>query len=560
MSRPLAGLPPIAPSAIGMDDLALVADTLIGCENGAALLRRLEELLQLQQALPAQLYLYDGDAGSFYPAAGIGCPVATVEISASALEPRPPGWHLLSSRGRWVGLLAIHAEPLPCPEALAGLGIVLGPMLIAVHGHERTLDAFRQAREELAQFTSAGQLLRHLDVDILLVRLLETLIGAVGAEVGAVVTVEEDGSQRCRTCLGLREDHALALRYRDGPALIPAVLASRQAVCMDSAAIGQQLDLEQLSAHLTGLLVLPLTTEDRCHGLVILANPEIAFSAGSQRIAETVCSLGAVALDHALLIRAKLEQERLKREMDLAHAIQEQMYPTGMLRTAPVTIAGWSRPCDETGGDYFTYLERTPLLFAMIGDVSGHGLAAALYTTMAHAVIQQQLRAGVGLDPAIAVLNQSLFSTQSGRFMTAALVEIDPGSLAFRYVSAGHNPLLWIDQGEARWLDSGTLPLGIMGEGDFTPSAAQILHPGDYLILYTDGITEAADGEGRFFGEERLAACARAGWQQGLPPDAMLQAIARAVDGWASGHRLEDDLTMVVIAVTPAGAVGAAAP
>jgi sigma-B regulation protein RsbU (phosphoserine phosphatase) len=263
----------------------------------------------------------------------------------------------------------------------------------------------------------------------------------------------------------------------------------------------------------------------------------------------TVCSLAAIALDNALLVKSTLDRERLQRELDLAKQIQNQMYPEKGLRPGRVAVEGFSRPCDETGGDYFTFIKREGRVRAMIGDVSGHGLGAALYTTMAHAIVQQQLRSGSAIEPAFETLNEALFHTQSGRFMTAALVDLDPETLGFSYVSAGHNPLLWLNRGEPRWLESCGMPLGIVPVGAFPRSPDATLAPGDVLVLYTDGFTEAVNPAGEQYGEERLVAVTRRGWEAGLDPGRIALLITAEVDAWAAGKPHEDDLTMVVICV-----------
>jgi phosphoserine phosphatase RsbU/P len=175
-------------------------------------------------------------------------------------------------------------------------------------------------------------------------------------------------------------------------------------------------------------------------------------------------------------------------------------------------------------------------------------LGAALYTTMAHAVVQQQLRSGTNIESAFEVLNEALYHSQSGRFMTAAVVEISHEH-GLTYVSAGHNPLLWIHRGEVRWLPSVGMPLGIVPVGDFPTPPPSTLAPGDLVVLYTDGFTEAINPAGEQYGEERLAAIARKGWESQLAPETVMLLVTADVDEWAQGRPHEDDLTMVVIRV-----------
>ncbi len=539
-------------SSVQTPSLSRLADALVGIESSQSMIARLEEVLVSARAMPARLFLFDGSQRVFFPAAGLGCERDHAELPAPEPDQAlPAGHHPLTSRGEWVGLLQVLAEGDYDYELVVQLCLLLGPTLIAIHRQETTVAELRLVQEESAQFISAGELLRHLDVEVLLVKILELVMSAVGAEVGAVLTLDDDGELKPRVALGLREEHVDAIRDRQGRRIVERVLDEGQVLCLDRAQLAAQLDLSGLGANLTGLLALPLTTRDRNQGVVMLANPEVEFGDGQRRIASTVCGMAAIALDNALLVKSTLDRERLQREMDLAHSVQKQMYPERALTVRGLRVDGASRPCDETGGDYYSFLARGEQLLAMIGDVSGHGLGAALYTTMAHAIIQQQLRAGATPEPGFMVLNEALFHTQSGRFMTAALVVVEPRTLTFTYVSAGHNPLLWINRGTPRWLESCGMPLGIVPTGAFPPPPPGQLAPGDLVILYTDGFTEAVNAAGEVYGEERLAAIAARAWEARLGPEEVVLLITADVDEWATGHRHEDDLTMVVIVVDP---------
>lgn len=530
--------------------LPVIADSLLSAESSGSLLASLEESLASSGAIPARLYLYDGDAHSFYAAAGLGCPRDAPDLLARDTLTGLGGMrHALHSRGNLVGLLEILAPGQHDHTAVGLIATLLGPMLMAVHRHEGVLREVREVREEVTQLLGAGELLRHFDLDVLLVKILETVMGAVRAEVGAVLTRDDKDQLTPRVVMGFDEARLRSLCLRDGRMLADTVAADGKVLCLSGDEVRAQIDVEKLGANLTGLLALPLTTRDRCQGVVVLANPEGDFGPAHRRLAETVCSLAAIALDNALLVKSTLDRERLQRELDLAKQIQHQMYPEKGLRSARVTVEGYSRPCDETGGDYYAFIRREGRVKAMIGDVSGHGLGAALYTTMAHAIVQQQLRSGIPIEPAFESLNEALFHTQSGRFMTAALVDLDPETLAFSYVSAGHNPLLWLNNGEPRWLESCGMPLGIVPVSTFPPPPSATLAPGDLLVLYTDGFTEAANPAGEQYGEERLVAVTRRGWDAKLSPEQIALLITADVDAWAGGRPHEDDLTMVVIGV-----------
>ena len=528
------------------DILEELADALLEAESSSSLLKRLQEQLVQLLATPAILYLADVNARVFYSAAAFGTSRDVPDISFD--QALTPYQFPLHSRRETIGLLSISSAT-PETSAIARLCAILGPVLMHIHRQELTSRELRLAREQITHLLTAGDLLRHLDVDVLLVKILETVLTAVQAEVGAMVVPDAQGKLVPRVTWGLREHHIDHIRESDGTRLIDAIVQRNQTLCVGPDELASKLDLRGLDATLTGLLALPLTTRGSVKGVVVLANPAEAFGPAQQRLAETVCSLAAIALDNALLVKAMVDGERLKQEMDLACSVQASMFPVGGLRPGIVHIEGCPRPCSETGGDYYTYIDRAGRLLTMIGDVSGHGLGAALFTTMAHVLLQQQFRAGTPLEPCFRLINEDLYHTQSGRFMTAALVDMDPADGSFVFVSAGHTPLLWIHQGQVRWLESCGMPLGIMDCGEWPESAVHHPLPGDYLILYTDGFPEGTNAEGEPYGEDRFAEIALRLAAQRLEPLAMMAEFNADIDRWTKGHPHDDDLTMVVMKI-----------
>ena len=134
-----------------------------------------------------------------------------------------------------------------------------------------------------------------------------------------------------------------------------------------------------------------------------------------------VCDMATIALDNLTLVASHVENERLMRDLEVAQQVQAKMHPDKAPNVPQLEIAGVSHPSEETGGDYFTWIERDQHLVALIGDVTGHGLGAALFTTAAHAMVQYQFRNSRNLAHALQALNQGLYHMRSGRFMTSAL-------------------------------------------------------------------------------------------------------------------------------------------
>ncbi len=525
------------------DDLGTTADRLLAADTAQHLISILEDELPRLGASPSALYLYDANAGTYYPVAGFGQSQPHQDIPEMQV---PDGSLRLSSVGKPVGLLivppGIHRE-----ASVRHLANLLGPLLVQLHRRQIVVEELRETREIVAQLAVAGDLLRHLDLDVLLTKLLETALSAVGAQVGAVLLADDARKLDLRVAWGMTAEHLAAIRLKDGRTVAQAVFASGEPVVASRSERKALLDLSGLHERLDGLLALALVSRDRILGVLLLANPTQDFGPAKRRLAETLCNLAGTAIDNSTLVKDAIERERLRQEIDIARRVQEKMFPTSGLVVDGLTAEGWSRPCNETGGDYYAYVPRPGGLVTMVGDVSGHGLGAALFTTMAHALAQQQFRAGADMATAFRQMNEGLFHTRSGRFMTAVAVSVDSATGVCEYVSAGHTRSLWIHRGEVRWLESTAMPLGIVPSLEIDPSPKLVLDPGDLLLLYTDGITEAAHEDGTTLGEERLADTVLAAWRSHLTPRRVLDLVAAAVDGFTAGRAQADDLTAVAL-------------
>ena len=530
-----------------LSDLNNFADALVSAESSRELVEHLEQQLKRINALPARLHLLDEVSMSLYCACGFECDVSERELPAEELSDLPEHYYFLYSLGDPIGVLEVDPAVKAPREVITQLCSILGPALKSVERQEVSLRELRYLHEEMKQFTSAGELLSHVDLDVLLVRILETMMTAVRAQVGAIYTVDEDAALKPQVVWGFTEKHVSELFLSDGRLLADAVFEEQQELCLYDQAVTEHIDCARFPGTLTGLLAIPITGKQTKHGIVLLANPEQAFDDKVKRIGLTVRDMAAIAMDNAGLVRDTVDKERLARDVEIAQSVQNGMYPAAPYDANDLYVAGRSMACDETGGDYYTYIEHNDELFVVIGDVTGHGLGAALYTTMAHAIVHQELRAGVGVQAGSNGISMALKNANSERFMTAVLMNIDYTHRQFCYVSAGHNPILWLHQGEIRWLESNGLPLGIMLDVPCVRSKMYDYEPGDYIILYTDGFIEAFNPDGEDYGEERFANLMLEASKKDPSAEELMEVLYNDVEAWLAGASADDDLTVTVI-------------
>lgn len=242
---------------------------------------------------------------------------------------------------------------------------------------------------------------------------------------------------------------------------------------------------------------------------------------------------------------------RMSASLEMAKQVQQRFLPEAAPKHPGHDIAGLSRYCDETGGDYYDFIHsqrdgsvRTGIA---LGDVTGHGIAAAMLMATGRALLRSRMIEPGSMAAHLAEINRDLCrDAGDGRFMTLALVVLEDQH-AIRWASAGHDPAIIYDPACAsfRELEGGGIPLGIEPSWEFDEHVEPPLPVGGVLVLGTDGIWEARNAEGAMFGKARLretiAAHAGRGSQQ------IAEAILAAVDAFRGKVPQADDITMVVI-------------
>jgi len=306
-----------------------------------------------------------------------------------------------------------------------------------------------------------------------------------------------------------------------------------------------------LDLRLVSVMCAPLTTADETLGVLYVDSRASTkgFTKGDLELFTTLGSQCGQAIKNAELVQAYLDQQRLKQELHVAKDIQQGMLPRKIIERPRIEIAGFSRPCDETGGDYFDYINmRDRHMGVVIGDVSGHGIGAALFMTTARALLRAFTYKVNNPAEVLGEVNRFLERDMpTGSFMTLFFAEIDTRTGALRYASAGHNPCFIFRKRTASFEDlEKTGPgLGIIEGIDYAIGETTPLAPGDILLLYTDGIPEAMSPDKELFGEERMKHLL-AGLQERSPSEIVSQ-LVRAVTEFTQREEFEDDLTLVVV-------------
>jgi serine phosphatase RsbU (regulator of sigma subunit) len=280
------------------------------------------------------------------------------------------------------------------------------------------------------------------------------------------------------------------------------------------------------------VLAVPLGVGANVFGIVYADSPlaEGRFTEDHLKVLTTLASVAAIRVENARLTEEQMERERLEREQQVASEIQQRFLPASAPIVPGYELQGISFPCYEIGGDYYDFIHREDgKLVVALGDVSGKGTAAALLMSSLHAAIHAQADIHNSLAKTIGAVNRYLVeSIPANRFVTLFYAELDPKNGGLAFLNAGHNPPLIVHAGGTmEQLAAGGLPLGIMPNADFREGRT-MLHPGDVLVIYSDGVSEATNPAGEEFGPTRL-----------------YEVVARNLDASAGGirDRIESALT-----------------
>jgi sigma-B regulation protein RsbU (phosphoserine phosphatase) len=297
-----------------------------------------------------------------------------------------------------------------------------------------------------------------------------------------------------------------------------------------------------------------------------------AMTAWFQEMAQAVARLGRGDFASRMPLEAGDEREqvarafnemvpqledrmRIRKALDVAHEIQQTLLPSGEPAVPGFAVAARSVYSDETGGDYFDYFlcgeSECARYGFVVGDVTGHGIGAALLMATARAFVRGEAQKPEDLARRVSRVNRLLTTDtrHSGNFMSLFFLEIDVGSREVCWVRAGHDPALLYDPLSETFEELGGpgLVLGVDDTFAYRQQAKSVTQAGMILLLFTDGIWEAHDGQGNFFGKQRLKAIVKD--HADAPAEEIRDRILAAVDQFRGDLPMEDDMTLIVIKV-----------
>lgn len=392
-----------------------------------------------------------------------------------------------------------------------------------------------------------------LDFNTVLNNFMDSVMNITNAQRGFVMIDEnETGDLRVIVARGL-DDNTLA-EEGYSTTIVNEVTRTRQPLLTNNAQFDTRFQAGQsiIMRGLRAILCAPMVVQDRLLGAVYVdtAMRSGAFTPADLGLLNAVCGLAGTAIENARLYQVAVEKGRMQRELTMARDIQQGLLPSEMPDVPGYEITAKWRAAREVAGDFYDLFRLDEEnLGVVIADVSDKGAPAAMFMAVARTMIRSHAHTGVSPVQTLAQTNDLILEdADSGMFVTVYHSIFRPDGTSI-HVNAGHNPPLLFRNAskEMIFLPQGGRAIGWFPDNPLKAGELQ-LQPGDLLVYYTDGLTEAENMSGDFFGEDRLQQAIQAGHNMQI--EALGNYILAQVDEFVGDAPPFDDLTLVLVRFT----------
>ena len=389
----------------------------------------------------------------------------------------------------------------------------------------------------------AGQeLAGHRPLQQLFEMILELGLSAVEAKRGLIL-IAEDGTLSVRASRG--DEFTISTAVRD------RVIRDRAALLVKDALIDTALRNQDsiILQQIRSFIAVPLQTGDQVIGLLYVDNGSLfrPFSQEDLELLTVMANVAGVRIEHGRLLAVEQQEQLTRLEMGQASEIQQNLLPSQDPELSGYDIAGFNLPCRTVGGDYFDFLRYSDgRLGLFVADVCGKGMPAALMMSSLQARVEMLFENEPDAATALTTLNRNIARRcPMGRFVTAFYGVLTPGTGDLHYANAGHNyPILLRANGEIQLVRGAGLVMGLFGSVAYQSHSVH-LGTGDLLVLYSDGVTEAASALNAQFGEQGLTSFLSAHASE--PCRQILMKLVDHVRRWSGASVFADDFTVVLV-------------
>jgi len=422
---------------------------------------------------------------------------------------------------------------------------------------DQTTHKFEAIQEQLSAIDSVSNLLTsaNFDLDSLLEDIVEVTARTLEVSGCSLRLYDQSrGEMVLRAVYGLSEEYQEKGPIRAEESIYQEMIQNREEggriveigdVSQDSRV---QYLREALEEGIRSMLSIPLLRNGTVIGaLSVYTRTPHNFDEEEIRALKILANQAAAAIGIARLHRDLMHLEHIEQELQIAADIQSRFMPSTVPEIEGIELAGWNRACREVGGDFYDYIELPEdNLGIALGDVSGKGMPAALLMTAVRTSLRVQAENIYSMSEVMKRVNNALLKdTNLEEFTTLFYAVLNTTSWRMTYINAGHNPPLLFRDGEIIRLRTGGIPVGLFRNADYNQETLDIL-PGDLLIIYSDGFSEAPNRHWEEFGEDRIIDLIRSNRE--LPPADIIRELDEAVSDFISPQvDYSDDRTVVIL-------------
>jgi serine phosphatase RsbU (regulator of sigma subunit) len=391
-----------------------------------------------------------------------------------------------------------------------------------------------------------------LDLEEVLSRVMDEVIKITHGERGFLMLCEPDGSMSFKAARGLDQQTIESPEFQISRGVVERVANEGKSILTSDAQTDEWLrSRESVRAlNLRAVLAVPIRLKEECKGVIYVDNriQTGIFRPADIELLEGIASSAAIAIENARLYQLAVEKGRLERELQVARDVQSNLIP----RTTP-QIPGWDfaalwKPARQVSGDFFDFIHlQQGKIGIVIADVTDKGMPAALFMAHARSIIRASVLGPYSPAEAIALANHLICTDPTGgMFVSLFYAQLDPAKNELIFVNAGHNPPLHYrsTSNELIELPRAGFPLGIEDKTTYEQGHMNFQN-GDFLLMYTDGVTEATNQTYKLFGKDRLSQTLL---DSNLASAQEIQsAINNAVFRFIGSNEPSDDITLVVL-------------
>lgn len=390
-----------------------------------------------------------------------------------------------------------------------------------------------------------------LELDQVLNSVMDEVIAATRAERGFIMLREGGGQLVFRAARGMDQQTIATPEFQVSRGVVERVTHEGRPLLASNAQgdawLGGRASIVSLG--LRSILCVPLQLKQAMLGVIYVDNRLQAgiFTDADLDLLTAIAASAATAIENARLYEVAVEKGRMERELQVAHDLQASLLPRSTPRIAGWEVASLWLPARKVAGDFYDFLTTDRRLGLVIGDVCDKGMPAALFMAVSRTILRASLSHVASPAHGMEKANRLICAdAQDGMFVTVFYGQIDTGSGEMLYINAGHNPPMFYqrDLHQIAELEHRSMALGIEPSLHFTPQHVQ-LAAGDFLLLFTDGVTDAANARGEQFGAGRLCDALLANWQ--APASVIVAALERSLYDFIGPTPQFDDMAVVLV-------------